>query len=145
MFSLKKINFHAIGVIFFFVWMCVFMFRLGGDSPRVADIVSLVMVSVGMLMSWVLWAEADILAAIKKLEPKTAAGLDDSDSHQQRVINELAELRERLADLDAFILDNSLFQKLSDADRQMLERQSKAMAELTEILATRIERFGKPE
>ena len=65
--------------------------------------------------------------------------------HQQRVLDEQAELRERLAKLDAFILDNPLFQKLSDADRQLLEQQSKTMAVLTEILAARIERFGKPE
>ena len=65
--------------------------------------------------------------------------------HQQRVLDEQADLLDRLAKLDAFILDNPVFLGLPEEDRQLLEQQSKTMAVLTEILATRIERFGKPE
>lgn len=58
--------------------------------------------------------------------------------HQQRVLGESSELRERLGKLDAFILDNPAFLTLLEAEQGRLKRQSRAMALYADILAERI-------
>ncbi|MEG0923194.1 MAG: hypothetical protein RSD57_15940 [Comamonas sp.] len=62
--------------------------------------------------------------------------------HQQRVVDEHAELRDLLAKLDAFILDNPVFLTLPEAEQGRLKRQSSAMALYADILAERISYLG---
>ena len=62
-------------------------------------------------------------------------------AHQQRVLDEKRELDERLSKLDAFILDNPLFAKLSSDEQELLARQSMAMAVYSGILDERIACF----
>lgn len=61
--------------------------------------------------------------------------------HQQRVLDEKAELDERLAKLDAFIRDSPVFLTLPDDERYHLQQQSKVMLQLSAILAARIVNF----
>lgn len=81
----------------------------------------------------------DIFAATYDAVP--AAPNADLPPHQQRVLDEKLELNERLSKLDAFILDNPLFMRLSGAEQERLARQSKAMAVYTGILDERIAAF----
>lgn len=60
--------------------------------------------------------------------------------HQQRVIDEKAELDERLAKLHAF-LKTGIFKSLPDEDQILLDRQATAMSILSGILKARIARF----
>ena len=81
----------------------------------------------------------DIFAATYDAVP--AAPNADLPPHQQRVLDEKLELNERLSKLDAFILDNPLFMRLSGAEQERLARQSKAMAVYSGILDERIAAF----
>ena len=57
------------------------------------------------------------------------------------MLDEKRELDERLSKLDAFILDNPLFAKLSSDEQELLARQSMAMAVYSGILDERIACF----
>ena len=70
--------------------------------------------------------------------PTPAAALPP---HQQRVIDEYNELRDRLTKLDAFILDNPVFLTLPEAEQGRLKRQSHAMGLYADILSERITHF----
>lgn len=60
--------------------------------------------------------------------------------HQQRVVDEKAELDERLAKLDAF-LKTGTFKSLRDEEQILLDRQAVAMRILSGILRERIALF----
>ncbi len=60
--------------------------------------------------------------------------------HQQRVVDELAELQDKVNKLSIFI-DTNLFQELSHTDRHLLTTQLDAMRVYGNILAMRIDRF----
>ena len=60
--------------------------------------------------------------------------------HQQRVVDEKAELDERLGKLYAF-LKTGIFKSLPDDDQILLDRQAMAMSILSGILKARIARF----
>lgn len=61
--------------------------------------------------------------------------------HQQRVVDEKAELDKKLTALDLFIETNAIFKKLDPAEQSRLKRQSNAMAEYSMILEERIAAF----
>ena len=61
--------------------------------------------------------------------------------HQQRVLDEKAELADRLAKLDAFILDNPVFLTLPEAEQARMKRQAAAMATYCDVLGDRIQHF----
>lgn len=61
--------------------------------------------------------------------------------HQQRVVDEKAELDDRLGKLDVFITSNPVFGKLSDKDQELLTAQRGAMQEYSDILSQRIDLF----
>jgi hypothetical protein len=60
--------------------------------------------------------------------------------HQERVVAESNELRERFTKLVAFI-DGAVFQGLDVENRWLLERQREVMSEYLEILRQRIAIF----
>lgn len=60
--------------------------------------------------------------------------------HQQRVVDEKAELDDRRAKLDAFYA-TPIFHGLSEAEQQRLQRQGLAMTTYSEILGERIAAF----
>ncbi|MBI6548616.1 crAss001_48 related protein [Xenorhabdus lircayensis] len=60
--------------------------------------------------------------------------------HQQRVMDEATELDERIAKLSGFIGD-SIYRKLEEIDRFLLDTQLSAMKMYSEILHKRIRRF----
>lgn len=62
--------------------------------------------------------------------------------YQQRVIDEKAELDDRLAKLQAF-WDNPIFTTLPPAERERLERQSRIMQDYSAVLGERIAAFGE--
>jgi len=64
--------------------------------------------------------------------------------HQQRVVEEKAELDARLEKLSAFIESSSQFKALEHVDRHLLIQQETHMMKLSDILARRIKRFTKP-
>lgn len=70
--------------------------------------------------------------------PEPVGGLPP---HQQRVVEEHADLHERLGKLDAFILDNPVFLSLQEAEQDRMKAQSRAMALYVDILADRIAHF----
>lgn len=63
--------------------------------------------------------------------------------HEQRVVDEKAELDAKITALFAFINTNPLFKQLNDIDRSLLLNQRGAMHSYSEILARRIARFPK--
>lgn len=65
----------------------------------------------------------------------------DLPPHQQRVLDEVRELTERLSKLDAFILDNPLYAGLPTDEQDRLRKQSQAMATYAGILNERIAQF----
>ena len=67
--------------------------------------------------------------------------MSNTESHQDRVRAEKVELDERLAKLDAFILDNPMFRQLPEAEQQRLNKQSLVMAQYSNVLDERIEAF----
>lgn len=71
-------------------------------------------------------------------EPKTATSY--LQPHQQRVVDERAELDERLAKLSAFI-DGATFRTLDADEQNRLEQQAAVMATYSDILTERIAAF----
>lgn len=65
--------------------------------------------------------------------------------HEERVIAEKDELREKLTKLDEFIANNFAFGKLDALDRDLLHEQREYMASYLEMLYLRIERFSVKE
>lgn len=63
--------------------------------------------------------------------------------HQQRVVQEKAELDERLARLNQFIASNPAFETLSDYEQQLMEEQADIMQYLSDILDARIQLWRK--
>jgi len=61
--------------------------------------------------------------------------------HQQRVVDEYAELDSRLAKLISFF-DTPLFSGLADADKELLVSQGEAMQQYSTILLKRILTFA---
>jgi hypothetical protein len=61
--------------------------------------------------------------------------------HQQRVVAELDELRERLCKLDTFVSSRT-FVNLEPEDRELLVLQQHLMSSLSFVLARRITRFA---
>jgi hypothetical protein len=61
--------------------------------------------------------------------------------HQQRVVDEKAELNEKLGKLHDFIQDNPIFKTLPEDEQKRLQRQDLVMAEYSQILGERIEAF----
>jgi hypothetical protein len=62
--------------------------------------------------------------------------------HQERVVAESNELRERLTKLTAFISGNEAFNKLDATDQVLLREQRDVMGEYLDILGHRIARFA---
>jgi HrpA-like RNA helicase len=60
--------------------------------------------------------------------------------HQQRVVDEAAELKARLNKLESFII-GPLFAKLSSAEQRLLMDQRGLMQSLHEVLEKRIQLF----
>ena len=61
--------------------------------------------------------------------------------HQQRVLDERAELKDRHSKLSAFILDNPIFLNLPEAEQARLQRQEQLQAQLLDVLNERIANF----
>lgn len=62
--------------------------------------------------------------------------------HEQRVVLESNELRERLTKLTAFISGNEAFGKLDAKDQSLMRQQRDVMGEYFDILGQRIARFA---
>ena len=61
--------------------------------------------------------------------------------HQQRVVVEQQELKDRLEKLQVFINENPLFKSLIEQEQMDLQEQSVLMSQLNDILIRRISRF----
>jgi hypothetical protein len=62
--------------------------------------------------------------------------------HQKRVVEEKQDLDDRLSRLRDFISTaGGVFKSLSDAEKDRLRRQEKAMTEYSNILQERVENF----
>jgi len=61
--------------------------------------------------------------------------------HQERVVTESNELREKLTKLTAFISGSEAFKTISIADQALLRKQRDIMGEYLDILGQRISRF----
>ena len=87
---------------------------------------------------YISWSPKDVFERSYK-EVNEVPGLAP---HQQRVVDEHAELLERLCKLRAFIADDKgPFRRLDDAERHRLMRQEEVMTELAENLAERVAAF----
>jgi hypothetical protein len=62
-------------------------------------------------------------------------------AHQERVVAESNELRERLTKLTAFINTSENFETLAEEDQTLLIRQQRLMGEYLDTLGERIARF----
>lgn len=61
--------------------------------------------------------------------------------HQQRVVDELKELKDKRTKLLAFIQESEQFKTLDQVDKDLLTEQYEAMVWYDVILTKRIERF----
>jgi len=61
--------------------------------------------------------------------------------HQQRVVDEATELKDKFTKLGAFILDNPIFLTLEEEEQGDLQRQYAVMGTYLDILDRRISRF----
>lgn len=61
--------------------------------------------------------------------------------HQQRVVDEKAELDDRRLKLHTFILSNPVFKALGEAEQDRMKRQYNAMTLYSDVLGERIEAF----
>lgn len=61
--------------------------------------------------------------------------------HEERVVAESNDLREKLTKLSAFISGNEAFRKLNSDDQCLLRRQRGIMADYLDVLVERIARF----
>ena len=61
--------------------------------------------------------------------------------HQQRVVDEANELREKFSKLDSFILDNPIYQELEKEEQKDLKLQRTHMEQYMLVLERRISRF----
>ena len=87
---------------------------------------------------YISWSPKDVFERSYK-EIKTVPGLAP---HQQRVVDEHADLLERLRKLRAFIGDaKGPFRQLDDAERHRLMHQEDVMTELATVLAERVAAF----
>lgn len=68
-------------------------------------------------------------------------GRKELQPHQQRVVDEKAELNEKLNKLTSFVLDSPIFKDLPQAERGRLLRQMVLMQLYSEVLADRIAAF----
>ncbi|MCT4181920.1 hypothetical protein KRE40_03610 [Elizabethkingia meningoseptica] len=66
---------------------------------------------------------------------------DNLQPHQQRVVDELNEVRERHSKLGAFILDNPIYLSLPKEEKKDLKIQCNAMAIYVDTLERRVSRF----
>lgn len=67
------------------------------------------------------------------------------EPHQERVVQELKELREKREKLFRFIEANPAFRELPEDEKERLERQHHIMAQYEEVLQDRILHFRKEE
>ena len=87
---------------------------------------------------YISWSPKDVFERSYK-EVKTVPGLAP---HQQRVVDEHADLLDRLRKLRAFIGDEKgLFRSLDTAERHRLMHQEDVMTDLAMVLAERIAAF----
>lgn len=61
--------------------------------------------------------------------------------HQQRVVEEKAELDKKAIDLSNFIGHSPIFETLDPADQELLKEQNDIMWQYSEILGKRIAAF----
>jgi hypothetical protein len=61
--------------------------------------------------------------------------------HQERVVAESNELRDRLLKLTSFISKGEVFDTLPEEDKSLLREQRNLMDEYLDVLRRRIERF----
>ena len=62
-------------------------------------------------------------------------------AHQQRVLDERSDLKDKHAKLSAFILENPLFVTLPDAEQVRLQKQEDLQGQLLAVLDERIAAF----
>ncbi|WP_182341926.1 crAss001_48 related protein [Comamonas koreensis] len=79
---------------------------------------------------------SDIL--IKEVPAGSKARPSDRSPHEERMLREHSDLRDRLDKLNAFVSDNPMFQKLTEAEQGRMKRQAQAMTAYCEILDDRI-------
>lgn len=63
--------------------------------------------------------------------------------HQERVVAESNEFRERLTKLTAFISRDEIFKSLDAEDQDLLRRQRNLMGDYLDVLGERIARFAQ--
>ena len=63
------------------------------------------------------------------------------EPHQQRVVDEHKEVREKTSKLGTFILDNPTYQNLPEEEREDMKIQYDAMCIYCDALERRIKRF----
>jgi len=67
--------------------------------------------------------------------------MENLQPHQQRILNEKAELDEKLDKLSQFIEGSPVYATLSTDERILLKKQEYYMSEYSEILGRRISNF----
>lgn len=92
------------------------------------------------------WRATDDSPVVRVIEPQPPAlgaayaGYSTMQPHQQRVVDEKAELDEKLVKLSAF-LDTPIFAGLDEVEQRWLRNQAAAMALYSNILTDRIAAF----
>ena len=65
----------------------------------------------------------------------------NTQPHQQRVVEEYKELKDKTTKLRAFILDNPIYRSLEEDEQKDMKIQYDAMCIYTDALERRINRF----
>jgi len=93
------------------------------------------------LMGYALKQQLHDAASLRPERGAAFPGYSILQPHQQRIVDEKAELDERLAKLMTFTCTPT-FAALDEAERNRLAQQAETMAKYSEILGERIEAFG---
>lgn len=89
---------------------------------------------------YISWSPKNVFDAAYNERP----AVDGLQPHQQRVVDEKADLDDRRQKLQAFLLADPRAVAMDEAEKSRMERQYAAMSLYSDVLAERIDAWGVP-
>lgn len=90
---------------------------------------------------YVSWSPKEVFDESYILITESLHKTSATEPHQVRVVEEAADLLDKISKLDSFIESNSIFQSLSDSEKKRLKLQLSSMECYYSVLSERIDNF----